>query len=333
MNEPENLPMGAPPLPAFKDRSTGLTVFGVFTIVLGCIAGLLVLLMLVATVVAANIPNAPPSSQSGIVFPIFMYGGLAVALVWLGIGSIKARRWARALLLIFSWAWLVMGVFMVIFMGLFLPKVWANLPPVNGHPAMPPGAIVTATFIMLLFSSVFFVALPLVWIFFYGNHHVKATVEMRDPVQCWTDACPLPVLALSLWLLISAPMMLFLPLLYHGVIPFFGALLSGLPGSFLYLAIAAVWAYCAWRLYKMDVRGWWLVLIAMTLYTVSSVMTFARHDMLEMYHLMGYPQAQIDQMQKMGVFAGNSMVWMMLIFFVPFLGYVVYVKKYLSGKA
>jgi hypothetical protein len=333
MNEstPENMPMEATPAPAFKNRSTGLTVFGILTIALGCLAALLVLLMLAGTAIAANNPNVPPSPLSGVLMVVLIYGGLAVALVWLGIGSIMARRWARALLLIFSWTWLVMGIVMVPIMGFVLPKIFANMPAAPGQPAMPPGVITVMTIFMLLFMSVFFVVLPAIWVFFYANHHTQATVEMRDPVRRWTDACPLPVLGLSLWLLIGVPFMLFMPILGHGVIPFFGTILSGFPGSLVYLAMAALWAYCAWRLYKMDGRAWWITLIAILLYGVSTIMTYARHDMVEMYQALGYSQSQIDQVQKTGVFAGKSMVWMMLFFFAPFLGYIVYVKQYLTG--
>lgn len=333
MNESasENMPMGAPPAPVFKDRSTGLAVFGILTIVLGCLAALMVLLMLAATAVGAAVPNSPPSSLTSVAMVVFIYGGLAVALIWLGIGSIKARRWARALILIFSWAWLVMGIGMVLVSVFFLPHIWANMQPVKGQPAMPAGAIVVMTIIMVLFFGIFFVIVPAIWVFFYGNHDTLATVETRDPIRRWTDACPLPVLALALWLLCSAPLMLLMPFVYHGVIPFFGVLLGGVPGSLVYVAIGALWAYCGWRLYNMDVRGWWVALIAMTLYAVSTLLTFTRHNILEMYQAMGYPQAQIDQLQKMGMFTGNWMGWMTLIFFVPFLGYIVYIKKYLPG--
>jgi hypothetical protein len=333
MNEPssENMLTGATPAPAFKNRSTGLTVFGILTIVFGSITGLMVLISLLGLAMAASNPNLRQTSMSAFVLSVFLYGGLAAALIWLGIGSIMARRWARALILIFSWAWLVMGVFMVFFMGYFMPKAWENMPSVNGQPAIPQGTIFIMTVFGVLFAAIFFVILPLVWIFFYANHHTQATVEMRDPVRRWTDACPLPVLGLSLWLFISALTMLFFPVLYHGIAPFFGVFLSGLLGSLLYVAVAGVWAYCAWRLYNMDVRGWWIALIAVLLYMVSSLMTFARHDALEMYHLMGYPQAQIDQLQKLDVFSGNKMIRTMLVFFVPFLGYIVYVKQYLTG--
>jgi hypothetical protein len=115
MNEqnPEAAPMEPtlPPVP-YKDRSVGLIIFGILTILLGCLSGLLVPLMLFAQMASAKTTGAPPPFS--VILPgILLYGFLAVALVWLGIGSIMARRWARALLLIFSWSWLIMGVFVL----------------------------------------------------------------------------------------------------------------------------------------------------------------------------------------------------------------------------
>jgi hypothetical protein len=317
------------PVTTFKDRSTGLIIFGILTILMGCVAGLFVLLMLVQAA-AVKTPNATPLST--ILLVIFMYGSLAVGLIWLGIGSIMARRWARALLLIFSWFWLITGIIMVIAVPILLPKTFADLPTnTNGQPGLPPGALAGVVIVTTLVIGVFFVLLPAVWIFFYNSRQVKATCEARDPVMRWTDACPLPVLALCLCLLISVPMLLLMPVMGHGVVPFFGTFLYGLPGSLFCLAMAALWAWCAWLLYRLDMRGWWLILIALVVFTVSGVLTYSRHSMLELYQLMGYPQAQIDQMQKMGLFTGNWMAWWTLVFMVPFIGYVLFLKKYLRG--
>jgi hypothetical protein len=65
---------------------------------------------------------------------------------------------------------------------------------------------------------------------------------------------------------------------------------------------------------------------------VSAVLTYARHDVIEMYQLMGYPQAQIEQIQKTGLLTGNRMAWMMSFSMLPFLGYIFFIKKYLRGK-
>ena len=162
---------------------------------------------------------------------------------------------------------------------------------------------------------------------------MKATCEARDPVLRWTDACPLPVLALCLWLAVSVPMMLLMPVMGHAVMPFFGMFLTGLPGALLCLAIAALWCYAAWLLYKLDVRGWWLILIAFVVFMVSAVLTYARHDIVEMYQLMGYPKTEIEQIQKTGLLTGNRMAWMMVFSMVPFLGYILFIKKYLRHKS
>jgi len=315
---------------AYKDRATGLIIFGILTILLGCVAGLFVPLMLFGQMATAKATNVPVNF-SAILPALFIYVVLAVALVWLGIGSITARRWARALLLIFSWSWLIIGVVSLIFMGILMPKILANIPTAgtNGKPALPSAAMNMVMVVMFLTLGVLYVILPAIWTFFYNSRHVKFTCEARDPVMRWTDTCPLPVLAICLWSLISVPMMLIMPLVGHGVIPFFGIFLTGVPGTLFYLAIAAIWGYAGWSLYKLEQRGWWIILIAACLTMVSSILTFARNDLTEMYHLMGYPQAQIEQIQKMGLFTGNRMGWLMSLCMLPFLGYLLFIRKYL----
>ncbi|MBI3416663.1 MAG: hypothetical protein HY043_15330 [Verrucomicrobia bacterium] len=337
MDEP--IPGAAPvestslPVP-YKDRSTGLIVFGILTIMLGCLAGLFVPLMLIGQAAAAKAGGAP-TPLSALLPAMLLYASLAVALVWLGIGSILARRWARALLLIFSWSWLGLGLIVLVFMAFLLPKILANFSNAGapGNRSIPPAAMVGMMVGMFLVFGVLFVILPAVWTFFYRSRHVKATCETRDPVIRWTDACPLPVLGFCLWLMFSVPMMLIMPLAGHGVMPFFGMFLTGMPGTLFCLAVAAIWGYAAWSLYKLERRGWWLMLIALCVFMLSSFLTFAQHDVLEMYQLMGYPQAQIDQLQKSGFLVGNSMTWLMACSVLPFLGYLLFIGKFLRGKS
>ena len=324
-------PMEAP-LPDYKDRSAGLMVFGILTILLGCLIGLFLLLML-AQLAMVKQTNMPAVSGTSLLPAMSIYVVLAVALIWLGIGSTMARRWARALLLIFSWSWLVMGIIMSVVMPFAMAKVFTNLPRnPDGQPGLPPAAVTGMIVFMVLFLVVFFVVVPAVWTFFYNSRHVKATCEARDPVTRWTDVCPLPVLAICLWLACSTPMMLLMPIIGHAVMPFFGMFLTGLPAMLFCLAIVALWLSAAWLLYRLDVRGWWLILIALLVFMASSVLTYSRHDMIEMYQLMGYPQVQIDQIQKTGLLTGNRMNWLMACSIIPFLGYLLFIKKYLPSK-
>jgi len=331
MNEISHISSSPLAEPAYKDRSTGLLVFGILTLILGCLVGLFVPLMFLGQVMAAQAPGAPSSNYTTILPMVALYGVLAVALIWLGIGSIKARRWARALLLIFSWAWLIMGVLMTVIMPFIMFQVFSSMPrdAKSGQSAMPQAAIIGMIVFMVLFLGVFFIALPALWTYFYGSRHVKATCEARDPVARWTDACPLPVLAISVWTWLSVPMMLVMALSGRAIVPFFGSFLSGLPGGLFYLLIAAVWGMAGWWLYRLDARGWWLILGAIAVFVVSSFLTYAHHDITEMYQLQGLPQEQIDHIQKMGLFTGNRMAWLMLLCSTPFLGYLLFIKRYL----
>lgn len=319
----------------YKDRSIGLIIFGILTILLGCLAGLFVLFMLFGVAVAADKTAPVPVNFSGILPAMSFYGVLAAALVWLGIGSIMARRWARALLLIFSWSWLGIGILMLIVMSFVLPTVMRSMQTnrPDSQAEMPPGAMAVAMVFMFLFLGFFFVLLPAVWTFFYRSRHVKATCEARDPVARWTDACPLPVLGLSLWLVISVPMMLLMALLGHVVMPFFGVFLSGLTGAAFCLALATLWSYAAWLIYRLKPQGWWLILIALLVFMASGLATFARHDILEMYQLMGYPREQIDQIKNFGLLEGKSMIWIMVFSMLPILAYLLFIKKYFRMKA
>jgi len=314
----------------YKDQYPGLVIFGILTILLGCLCGLFMLFLAYGMVVGAAAAKAPgaPANTTAILPIVGIYGLLAVVLIWLGIGSIMARRWARAILLIWSWVWLIFGTVGGVAAICILPGFFRSIPAGGGpgHPVIPVDPIlIFVTFII----TVIFIALPLCWVLFYRSPHVKATCEARSPGDSWTDACPLPVLGLCLWLGFSVPMLLIMPVMMHGVVPFFGTFLTGFPGGLFYLVMAGVWGWAAWSLYHLESRGWWVTLIGMAVYALSSVITYAFHSPLEMYQLMGYPDAQIQQMQKLGFLSGNSMVWITLISMLPVVLYLFWVKRYL----
>ena len=152
---------------------------------------------------------------------------------------------------------------------------------------------------------------------------------MRDPVTRWTDRCPLPVLAVSLWLSCGALSTLVLPLAYGGVFPFFGRFLSGSIGTVAWILIALSSFYAAWSLFKLQLRGWWIVMVMIFLLSISNVLTYLHHDIIEMYRLMGYPEKQIAMIEQLGVFKGNLMAWSCLIFTVPFIAYLLFIRRYL----
>jgi hypothetical protein len=321
MNVPSDSPIPTP----FNDRRTGLVLFGVLEILLGGLCLLLVLLMFFGQAMQSRATGVAPAYR--FVLPAAaMYGIMAVVFVWLGIGSIQARRWARALSLILSWSWLVVGLITVVFLMVLLPRTLAaSAPPGANLPAGAQWAIMVVT---LGIVSVMFVILPGSLLLFYRSPHVKATCEARDPVVRWTEACPLPVLALCLWLGFGAVSLLLMGVVYGGGLPCFGILISGVPGMVLSLGLAGLWAYLAWSSFHLQARAWWLTTGLLVLFGCSAWITFSRVDLLEMYRLMGYPEAQIEQMRRFNFFSGPAFAWWSLSAVLPMLGYLLWIKRF-----
>jgi hypothetical protein len=95
-----------------------------------------------------------------------------------------------------------------------------------------------------------------------------------------------------------------------------------------WVGIAAIWGYSAWAAYHLDRRGWWLAFITFALLAISGFITYSVHDISEVYRLMGYKKEVLDQMQKYPFFKGQMMAWLTLLSALPWLGYLLWVRKF-----
>ena len=311
--------------PAYKNRRTGLVVFGIALIALGALCLLFVPLMALGHFMAAKTTG---QSNLRMVLPsILMYAGLGVLLVTLGIGSIKGRRWARAVTLVLSWASLVMGVLSILMFIWIGPVFFRAITEAQGEP-LPPAARTIMMVVAVGFMGVFLVLIPGLLALFYGSRNVKATVEAMDPQPRWTDACPLPVLAVSLLAAFAAVTLLTMPIAYNGTLPLFGTLLSGFVGSLLWLLLAALLGYAAWSIYHLRLAGWWIVLAVLVVFTISNVITFSRIDLMTLYRTMGYPEDQLKLLEKVNIFTPAQIVAWSVVWALPVIGYFLFIKKY-----
>jgi hypothetical protein len=316
-----------PPLspPAWKDRRTGLIVFGVGEILLGCLC--LVTIGFVALGQVFSARTVGTAFEPRMMVPILLfYLATAVLFFWLGTGSILCRKWARALTLVLAWPWLVLGVISVPITVITMRQVFAAGLP-QGQ-AIPPGMLKFILAIQIVFLSLFFIALPAALILFYGSLNVKATCEVRDPVRRWTDGVPLPVLGVTVITFFGGVLMPFYSFAFHGVMPVFGTILSGIPGILVSTAIAALWIWIAVLWYKRKILGWWLLLGMILLFGISGVFTFSRIDIIDLYRKMGYPEPQIDLIRQYGVMTSSRVTWMMAIWIPFLLGYLVWAKRF-----
>ncbi len=321
MSETEILP--APP--AYKDRRTGLVAFGIVQIVLGGFTALLIPLFLFSQHVMAQ---RQPGSVYGpsLAMVMAMYGTLAVVLVCIGIGSIQARRWARALTLVGAWSCLIMGVFMFAGEAFMLPRLFAVSAPAGN--AMPQAAMVVAMVTVLLVMGVVFIVLPAVFAWFYGSRHVKATCEARNPKTSWTDGCPLPLLALCLWMALGTVSFFIMAFAGMAALPLFGRFVAGPVATTISVLLGIAWAWAAWASYRRQLAAWWFIVVIMIVFGISAAITFLRVDPLEIYRVMHYPEQQIEQIRHFGMMTGPVMAWFTAGGGVLWLGFLLWVRRY-----
>lgn len=318
-----------PPGGGFKDRRRGLVLFGAVSIVIGALCAALALMGPLALLLIdlAPVSEVRAADPRGILLSVFLYLALAVLFVWLGIGSMKARRWVRPIMLVVAWTWLICGVLAVGFWIVFLPDFQASLAAAgSGAEDLPRGSVALAAAIVSAFLIGGYLVLPALFVAFYQSRHVRATLELRDPVERWTDRCPAPVLGLSLGLGYSA--LTCLMALVYGVVPVFGAILTGVPAAAVILATSGALAVLARATYRRSMAAWWGAVALTILMTASGIVTIAQVGLLEVYRRIGFQDEQIRMLESYEVLSDTSMIVSTVVLALAGLAYLIWVRKY-----
>ena len=287
----------------YRDRRTALLIAGVLEILLGVGAWLIVGLM----IFAASMVTAQGAGSKGSMIPgIAVYGIAGLVFVMLGVGSIRARRWARALWLVVSSFWLIGGVLAAAVVALLMASV--------------AGVESILLIAILSFFAVFMIGLPASLLAFYRSPHVKATCEAAAPEPCWTDGCPLPVLGAALWF---ASMTLTLPWmgwLYGGLYPFFGHFVRGAAGHGLWMVSGLLSGIATYGIYRRIHTLWLLGLVLVLGQGISATVTYAVVDPKELFAAMGIEGAALEQIERMGMIRPSYMIGSVAAAILPMVG-------------
>jgi hypothetical protein len=153
----------------FKNKKTRLFVLGILDILLAGFWILMIPVEMLDKLLSVNNKNIAEQLNWQIMSPrMLFFAVMAVLFFVIGIGSIKTRQWARTLILIISWFWLVCGLLML----LFLPVIFDQF---RNH-----GVIDIFEFGRMVLRAIFSIVLPGLLILFYGGRDVKATCQYKD---------------------------------------------------------------------------------------------------------------------------------------------------------
>jgi hypothetical protein len=275
------------PAPEARDRSALLAVAGTVEILTGGLCVAMAVLSWLALGLSATLPEAGPSLRTTLPV-VLLYGILALAFVVLGVGSLRARRWACALMRAVSRVWLASGLCTVLVGLLVLPAVVREASAGMG---VPPGFAAAATLVALAGLAITQVAVPAGLWLIHRSPEVLATCRARDPRPSLLDECPQPLLSLAVLCALAGVSVLVVPA-YNFVFPFFGRLLVGRGGVLPWLAVAGVCLVLAWGSCRR--RRWaWRGAVAATLTAAAAtVLTALAVDLGGLVEALALPPAQ-----------------------------------------
>lgn len=323
----------APESSPFADRGTGLVVFGIFQIILGLLAALMVPLVALGAFISRLAPGGhmrPGQFLSGVA----TYSSISAALLALGIGSLQMKRWARALTLVTSWYWLITGALVTVLLTAVLPVTMKGAlaqmkqsGPNAPSAEMSAGIMASVLTLIIVFMAFFLVVVPIAFVVFYSRRDVDETCRRRDPVERWTDKTPLPVLGASTVLLVGA-LYLLLTGLTMPLFPFFGRYLTGAGAALCFFVTAAIDAYLAVALFRLQPSGWWIAALTVPFRLLSMAITYAKADVMQAYSKMGLSDAQLQMMNSNPMLRGHVLLWWSLLSMVFFFCYLLWLKRY-----
>ncbi len=286
------------------DRRGWLIVFGI----LHCLLGLAALLLMFGSAIAADrIPRAGGAGQS-----VVFYAVATIYFFAIGVGSMRARRWARAIALAISAVWLACGVIGFAALFVVMPHLLVLVPPSQEK-----------TFITAAVTAIFItgIALPLLFGLFYRAASVRGTCDRYDLKPRWTDRLPLPVLALVLPLAFGALMTLMN--VNMRVYYVFGVMLTGAPAMIATVAIAALFAIVSLELFRMRATAWWVLLLVHLLTAIGCVAA-AGNDINRMYERMGAMTPQVRAMH-LETLPHDPRLWAIVaVAWIAYLGFLLW---------
>lgn len=231
----------------------------------------------------------PFSTAMMLGYAVFMFA-YGAAMMILGIGLIRARRWARAISLAGCWVYAVATLAGVCYLPFWMGRVTSVMTDsaLGGDPSLE--GMNPALFSMFMWGSTVFglltsLAIPVAGILLFRSESVAWTVQSRDPVPRWTDRLSTSALACGLVWLCSAS---------HGplTLAFFGGhmgdavgLDGGLGVALLLLAVAGA-AWIGWNTLRARPHSWLMNVVGTVLYGGVGTYLVSRLDFTQFYRAM-----------------------------------------------
>lgn len=302
-----------------KDRSRSLVIVGILHTAGGGFCILATLLMIVIT--TALTPGVLSVSEILSVLTINLIP--AVFGITIGIGTIRAKRWARSIAAISHLITAVLSGLLIILFYFVIDKM-----RYNGAPALElPNSFYHILYaVTALFLGIFGIVFPLIFFRFFRSASVKTTCELKNPSPSWTDKTSLPLLGMSI-LFSFAILTPFIGFSNNWITPFFGTYQSGISGAFILIIIAVCAGYISWASFRAKISGWWVAVALRTTQAVNVVFTNLHVDRRVAYEKMNYSAEKIETLTASNYFDANTLILIAIMGWFVYMTFLLLVRK------
>jgi hypothetical protein len=303
-------PLG-PPMIADNQRGW-LIAFGICGVLIGTAPALLVLAVGWLSVTFGGLRFMGAREVLAATFFLAVNLFATTLLIWMGVASIRCRRWMRPMAIAVGWIGAIGSAF---FLCVISPGLMREM-----NSSRPDWYIALLFYAMVVVAGVMF---PIIVIWFYSTDAVKRTFGAYNPGLSWTERCPLPVMVGCFGLLCAGTATIGTS--FEAVTPFFGRFIEGDGAASLAVAAGVIMLVAALFLYQMLKVGWWLAMAVIVLGFASALITFFTVGADDLHHQLGTGPAD-------GVGVGMAMTLSIMAAAIC-VGYLLWVRKYIHRSA
>lgn len=225
---------------------------------------------------------------------------IAIVFIPLGYGHLTRRHWARTLVEALLWCWMVVGIPLILFFLLVLLQ------------AKPISANALSLFGLL--CLLLYPVVPACLLYFYRRVEIREMFDSQDRKQSWVEQLPLSILVQGILLAFFA-LVHHLPLLFNGVIPFFGSFLNEADGFVLSGFVILGLVFITIGVFASKMWAWWASILYLVLMGISSVLTLTRVSFQELKTMVDFPPIEMQALQSVPL----ESVHILLVLLMPML--------------
>ena len=324
-----------------RDRRGALIGFGVGSLNVGALAGCGTVGMLLTFLMMFRMgASVAPLPMAEIAVALGVYASIATLFIWVGIDSIRCKRWVRPMVIAVGWLTMVWMAFGVAFMLATLKDrevLLGNAPATQATTStLAPGATMTVTtspageglvaYCVMLGVMVLILLVAALYTWFYSTDAVRETLAAYDPGPSWTERCPVPVFVACTGLLLFA--LGTATTSVQGVVPLFGIYVSGPVAVVLDLGAAGLMLASAVLMYRMKGSGVMLAATVVGLGFLSAVITFGRLGVMEFYRRGQASADELDRLAKSAAMTGMTPIVFSALAGALCVGYLLWVRRH-----